>query len=65
MKEKNLRCKDCCMKERYERNPRSLMARLWRWHTSFCPGWKAYMRSLPEHERAEIVERFNLKRKTY
>jgi hypothetical protein len=22
------------------------MARLWRWHTKWCPGWKAYQKAL-------------------
>jgi hypothetical protein len=25
-----------------------LMARLWRWHTGWCPGWKAYQAYLAE-----------------
>jgi hypothetical protein len=25
-----------------------LMARLWRWHTGWCPGWKAYQAHLAE-----------------
>jgi len=24
------------------------MSRLWRWHTKWCPGWKAYQRELGE-----------------
>lgn len=65
VKEKELRCKDCYMKARYERNPRALMCRLWHWHTSFCPGWKTYMRSLSEDEREQMIVRYNLKRKRY
>ena len=36
------------MKSNAERNPNSLRARLWRWHTTWCPGWKAYQRELAE-----------------
>jgi hypothetical protein len=31
---------------RAEQNPKTLVARLWRWHTTWCPGWKAYQREL-------------------
>jgi hypothetical protein len=24
--------------------PTSLLGRIWRWHTRWCPGWKAYQR---------------------
>jgi hypothetical protein len=49
-------CRKCRMKEKYEKNPRSMLGRLWRWHTKWCPGWKGYMKSLSEEERAEIKE---------
>ena len=29
-----------------EANPDTLLARLWRWHTGWCPGWKAYQKEL-------------------
>ena len=36
-------CANCLkIQERYEKNPRSLTLRLWKWHTTWCPGWKAY-----------------------
>lgn len=50
MKKKNIPCADCCMRRKYEANPRSLVSRFWHWHTRFCPGWKAFMKSLPEAE---------------
>jgi hypothetical protein len=39
-------CQDCPIRARAEKNPSSLLARLWRWHTGWCPGWKAYIREL-------------------
>jgi hypothetical protein len=36
------RCHRCPLHKRAERKPKSLIARLWRWHTTWCPGWKAY-----------------------
>ena len=34
-----------------DNNPKSFLGRIWRWHTTWCPGWKAYMKSLPDEER--------------
>jgi len=41
---------------RYEKNPKSLLGRLWRWHAKWCPGWKRYMKALPEEERTALLE---------
>jgi hypothetical protein len=43
---KKARCADCPMRRRAEAKPQSLFARLWRWHTTWCPGWKAYQKQL-------------------
>jgi len=43
-------CATCVMRARAEKNPKSLLSRLWRWHTTWCPGWKAYQRELAELE---------------
>jgi hypothetical protein len=42
------KCEDCGMRKYAEANPKTLRARLWRWHTGWCPGWKAYQRSLAD-----------------
>jgi len=39
---------------------KSLIGRFWRFHIKFCPGWKAYMKSLPDDERAAIKEKYGL-----
>lgn len=39
-------CEHCAWRAQAEANPRSFKARLWRWHTRWCPGWKKYQRSL-------------------
>lgn len=62
MGKKEIACSGCCMKEKYEKNPRSFWARIWHWHLRFCPGWKAYMNSLSEEEREALIEKYNLKR---
>lgn len=40
------RCETCPMRIEAEKNPNTFKARLWRWHTKFCPGWKKYQKSL-------------------
>ena len=43
-------CATCGLRKKAEENPNSLLARLWRWHTGWCPGWKAYQKALAEAE---------------
>lgn len=43
-------CEECRWRARAERKPKSLLGRLWRWHTKWCPGWKAYQAGLAKHE---------------
>lgn len=52
-------CVTCSFRAKYDRNPRSILGRLWRWHTNFCPGWKAYMRSIPEEEMRALTVKYN------
>ncbi len=40
------KCQTCPMRARAADKPKSFMARLWRWHTGWCPGWKAYVKEL-------------------
>lgn len=39
-------CHTCGLRDRAEKKPNSLIARIWRWHTGWCPGWKAYQEYL-------------------
>ncbi|MGZ4786916.1 MAG: hypothetical protein ACXVZV_03335 [Terriglobales bacterium] len=39
-------CETCAIRRYAEKKPRSWIARLWQWHTGWCPGWKAYQKSL-------------------
>jgi hypothetical protein len=41
-------CETCPIRKKAEANPKSLVAYLWRWHTGWCPAWKAYQASLDE-----------------
>lgn len=43
-------CQACRFRAYAERKPTSIIARLWRWHTKWCPGWKAYQKSLAEQQ---------------
>ena len=61
MEDKKYPCADCKMRRKYENNPKSLISRFWHLHTGFCPGWKAYFKSLGEEEQAEVRKRYNLK----
>lgn len=35
-------CDDCKLRRLAERKPDSFLARLWRWHTTWCPGWRRH-----------------------
>jgi hypothetical protein len=54
-------CAPCSFRVKYDTGPQSLPGRLWRWHANCCPGWKASMRSLPDDEKREIVERYSFR----
>lgn len=44
-------CAKCKLRGYAERKPQSFWAKLWRWHTKWCPGWKLYQRSLRKAEQ--------------
>ncbi len=56
------KCATCPWRARYDRAPKSILGRIWRWHIGFCPGWKAYMKSLSEPEREKLRAQYNLKK---
>lgn len=51
-------CEKCKFRAKYDKNPRSILGRLWHWHIGWCPGWKSYIKSVPEEKRRELVERY-------
>ncbi len=53
-------CDTCSFRARYDRDPRSLLGRLWRWHIRFCPGWKAYYAAQSTERRQELATRYSL-----
>lgn len=54
------RCQQCRLRAAYDRNPRSLLGRFWRWHIKWCPGWRSYFRSLSPQEQQELREKYRL-----
>ena len=45
-------CDRCVLRRYADKKPTSLLARFWRWHTRWCPGWRAYQRELAESQEA-------------
>lgn len=56
------KCKSCAFRGKYDKNPKSILGRLWRWHTGWCPGWRAYMKSLPPEEKKTIAESYKMEK---
>jgi len=52
------KCAHCFWRAKFDRNPKSLLSRIWRWHINWCPGWKAFLISLPEDNQAEIRAKY-------
>jgi hypothetical protein len=57
-----IKCGSCPMRAKYDTKPKSFAGRFWRWHINFCPGWKMYMKSMPDEERFQIADHYNLKK---
>ena len=55
-------CANCAMRAKYDENPKSFAGRFWRWHINWCPGWKSFMKSLPEDEKTEIAKKYGMKK---
>ena len=52
------RCENCKMRARYDKDPGSFLGRVWRWHIEWCPGWRSYMKSLPEEKRSLMMKKY-------
>jgi hypothetical protein len=39
------------MREKAEKNPEALMSKIWKWHTTWCPGWKAHQKELAKSNK--------------
>ena len=51
-------CEKCRLRGRYEKKPDSLLGRFWKWHIGWCPGWKGYLKSLPEEKRVALNRKY-------
>ena len=60
--EKKHNCEQCPLRQRYDRNPKSLLGRFWRWHIGFCPGWKAYFLSLHEQQKQALRLKYQFRK---
>ena len=56
------RCETCPLRAKYDKNPKSLVGRFWRWHTNFCPGWKAYFTSRDDETKAALREKYHFEK---
>jgi len=52
-------CENCMFRGTYDKSPGSILGRIWKWHIRWCPGWKSYVKSLPDERRLEILEKYN------
>ena len=55
-------CENCAFREKYDNRPKSFVGRLWRWHATWCPGWKSYMMSLSQENRIALAGKYHLKK---
>lgn len=51
-------CENCKFRAYYDKKPKSVLGRFWRWHINFCPGWKAYFTSLPAEKQKELRDKY-------
>ena len=38
-------CSKCPIRAKFEKNPRSLLGRFWRWHIDYCPDEQQLLRN--------------------
>ncbi len=58
--EKTYKCANCPIRAKYDKKPKSLIGRFWRFHIKFCPGWKQYIKSLKENDLQAIKTKYSL-----
>ncbi|SDW07662.1 hypothetical protein SAMN05444411_10126 [Lutibacter oricola] len=54
-------CNECKLRAKYDEKPNSFVGKFWRWHINFCPGWKAYLKSLDNDAKNKLKLKYNLK----
>ncbi|MBQ8222875.1 MAG: hypothetical protein IJZ87_05970 [Bacteroidales bacterium] len=58
----NYKCSNCPLRSKYEKAPKSIVGRIWRWHINFCPGWKAYFKSLSREEQEDLRLKYDFQK---
>ena len=48
----------CRFRGIYDKKPKSLLGRMWKWHIGWCPGWKSYLKSVSDEEREQLKQRY-------
>lgn len=62
MAQQSYPCENCKLRASYDKNPKSGLGRLWRWHVNFCPGWKNYFTNQDESTKAALRDKYNFKK---
>jgi len=52
-------CENCKLHAAYDKNPKSLIGRFWRWQINFCPSWRGYFKSLPPEQQEELRKKYD------
>ena len=55
-------CEYCKLRAHYDKNPKSLPGRFWRWHINFCPGWKAFFTHQDGETKDVLREKYNFQK---
>ncbi len=55
-------CENCKLRASYDKNPKSLKGRFWRWHINFCPGWKAYFTNQSPEVQEQLRAKYNFQK---
>jgi hypothetical protein len=49
-------CGKCRFRGIYDKNSKSFLGRIWKWHIGWCPGWKSYVKSLSDEEKEKVLK---------
>ena len=58
-------CENCKLRAAYDKNPKSLVGRFWRWQINFCPSWRGYFKSLQPEKQEELRKKYDFKKYQY
>jgi len=55
-------CETCPFRAIHDKNPKSFVGRLWRWHINFYPGWKNYFTHQDPETQAKLREQYHFEK---